>query len=422
MTNGVPKRPVPPRAVDADPIRHGRLASRGPAATILRVIGIAVAVAIVAGVSIAGIAIWQVTSSISAGVHLTDGNGKAIQPPPNVGAIEGGVNLLLVGTDTRTDQPGFSDSKNLAASSGAGNNDVNMLLHISADHKSATVVSFPRDLIVSIPACPRANGTSAPATTGSMFNASLGRGGLNCVVLTAEKLTGITIPFAAEITFNGVIGMSDAVGGVTVCLATPIKDGHVGLNLPAGSNTLVGPTALAFVRTRYGVADGSDIGRISNQQIFLSALARKLTSGGVLGNPLALYSIAKTAATNMSLSDGLTNPNTMVSIALALKNVGLGNMTFVQYPTVPDPAASGRVLAVQSAASVLNAALIADKPIQLSGTLGKAAVLDPNAPATTAPTPTGSPAPTATAQAGTVVLPSQITGQTAQQQTCSKSD
>jgi LCP family protein required for cell wall assembly len=430
MTNEQSRRELrqPDRPSGSRPVRHGRLRSAGPVAVLLRIIGIAVAIVVVAGGSVAGIAIWQVASSVKPGVHLTDKNGNAIAPPPNVGAIEGGVNLLLVGTDTRADQAGFTDSADLAASSGAGNNDVTMLMHISADHTNATVVSFPRDLIVPMPSCPRSNGTSASATTTSMFNTSLSRGGLNCVVLAVEGMTGVTIPYAAEITFDGVIGMSDAVGGVTVCLADKIVDGHVGLDLPAGSNTLVGAQALAFVRTRYGVADGSDIGRISNQQIFLSALARKLSSGNVLSNPVQLYSIAKTAASNMTLSDGLTNPTTMVSIALALKNIGLGNISFVQYPTVSDPAQPGRVIPVQSAASILNAALVADKPVQLSGTLGRAAVLDPNT--TVAPTPTPTPTPTKTAgKAKTkttpsptpspVLLPSTITGQTAEQQTCS---
>jgi LCP family protein required for cell wall assembly len=410
------RRPTPPTT--PRPVSHGRLRTTRPFVSVFRIVGIAVAVILVAGGSVAGIAIWQVGSSIHGGVHLTDKNGHAVQPPPDVGAIEGGVNLLLVGTDTRSGQAGFQDRKDLVASSGAGSNDVNMILHISADHTNATVLSIPRDLIVTIPACPRSNGTTHPAASGAMFNYGLTYGGLNCVVLEAEALTGLNIPYAAEITFDGVIAMSDAVGGVTVCLATPVRDGHVGLNLPAGNSTLQGAQALAFVRTRYGVADGSDIGRISNQQIFLSALSRQLTSAKVLGNPLQLYSIAKAAASNMTLSDGLTSPTTMVSIALALKNIGLGNITFVQYPTVPDPAAPGRVIAVQSAASILDAAVAADKPIRLSGKLGKAAVLDPNS--ATSPTPTGTSTPPPSSDA--VVLPSTVTGQTAAQQTCSKSD
>ncbi len=414
----------------AQPTRHGRLRRTSPVGTIARLLGIAVAVLLVSAISIGAVAAWQVTSSISGGLELRDSTGKKIAPPPSIDAIEGGVNLLLAGTDTRSGQGGqFSNRADQAASSGAGNNDVTMLLHISADHTNATVVSFPRDLMVPMPACPRENGTTAGATSLAMFNTALSRGGLNCVVLTVEQMTGLKIPFAAEITFNGVIGMSDAVGGVTVCIASPIKDPYVGLNLPAGTATLQGPDALAFVRSRHGVGDGSDLGRISNQQVFLSALSRKLVSGGVLSNPIQLYSIAKTAASNMSLNSFLANPTTMVSIALALKDIGLGNVVFLQYPTAPDPANPNRVIPIASSASVLNAALVADKPIQLSGKIGRAAELDPNA--TTAPTPTptpsstkkgtSTPAPDTTPTQAPVVLPSTITGQTAAQQTCSKS-
>jgi LCP family protein required for cell wall assembly len=411
----------------SQPIRHGQLRSSKPVAAVLKIVGVALAVVLVGSLSVAGIAVWQVTSSIKTGVHLTDKNGKAIKPPPDVGAIEGGVNLLLAGTDTRTGQGGeYATKGQLAGSSGAGNNDVTMLLHISADHTSATVVSFPRDTMVPIPSCPIGNGRSAGATSKGMFNSTLSRGGINCVVLTVEQMTGLSIPYAAEISFDGVVGMSDAVGGVTVCIASPIHDPYVGLDLGAGQATLEGAAALAFVRSRHGVGDGSDLGRISNQQVFLSALARKLTSAGVLSNPVALYSIAKTAATNMTLTDGLTNPTTMVAIALALKDIGLGNMTFLQYPTSSDPADPNRVIPIASAASVLNAALVADQPIQLSGKIGRAAELDPNATASPVATPSGSatPAPAASSAApsGTaVVLPSSITGQTAAQQTCTKS-
>ncbi|MBK4347164.1 LCP family protein [Lacisediminihabitans changchengi] len=421
------------RLTAAAPTRHGQLRKSHPVAGVFRLLGIALAVVLVAAVSVGGVAVWQVTSSIKSGVKLTDSSGKAVQPPPEIGAIDGGVNLLLAGTDTRTGQGGqFSNKADQAASSGAGNNDVTMLLHISEDHTNATVISFPRDLMIPIPACPRPNGGTVGATSVAMFNTTLSRGGINCTVLTVQKMTGLKIPFAATISFDGVIGMSDAVGGVTVCLADPLKDPYVGLDLPAGTATLQGSDALAFVRSRHGVGDGSDLGRISNQQVFLSALSRKLTSGGVLGNPVQLYSIAKTAANNMELTDGLSNPSTMVQIALALKDIGLGNITFLQYPTASDPSNPNRVVPIASSAAVLNAALVADKPIQLSGQIGRAAELDPNATAvpsaspTPTPTkggktPTPTPSPTATAAAeAPVVLPSTITGQTAAQQTCSK--
>lgn len=427
MTDNLPSAPgsLRPRnrnRVGDSPIRHGRLKSHHPLATAAKWLAAVVGVLAVSTASVAAFAVYDTVSNIKPGIHLATLPGAKAQAVPDIGAIEGGANLLLAGTDTRTGQVGFSSKSDLAGSSGAGNNDVTMLLHISADHTNAVVVSFPRDMIVSVPAC----GTR-PAASGVMFNSTLARGGLSCTVLTVEKMTGLDIQYGAEISFDGVIGMSNAVGGVTVCLATPVKDKYVGLNLPAGQQTLEGGTALAFVRSRHGVGDGSDLGRISNQQVFLSALMRKITSGGVLSNPLTLYSLAKTAVANMQLSDGLTRPTNLVAIALALKGIGLGNIVFLQYPTISDPANANRVVAQLSSADVLNAALRADQPVQLTGKIGRAAEADPAAPPT-ATTPSGTATSTSTPSASSpatpaptaVALPSNVSGQTASQQTCTK--
>jgi LCP family protein required for cell wall assembly len=410
-------------------VRHGRLRSPGPWATIGKLVAVTVAVLCVSSVSIAAGATLDVVNRVEPGIHLSHLPGHTSQPIASVGAIEGDVNLLLVGTDTRTGQGGaFESRQELAGSSGVGNNDVTMLLHIAGDHKSATVVSFPRDLMVPIPACPRTGGGSYPATGKAMLNTTLFRGGLPCTVLTIEALTGLQIPFAAVITFDGVTAMSDAIGGVTVCLATPVVDRYTipPLNLAAGSQTLVGPMALSFLRSRHGVGDGSDLGRISNQQVFLAALARKIESAGVLSNPFDLYPLARAAVSNMRLSDTLTNPTTLVSIGLALKGVGLADMVFLQYPTFTDPQNVNRVIPNSSAANVLTGALQADQPIQLSGKPGRAAVLEGSTPSPPAQSPSaggpspsdqsGSPAPGTTGDA--VVLPPSVTGQTAAQQTC----
>ena len=219
---------------------------------------------------------------------------------------------------------------------------------------------------------------------------------------------------------DGVIAMSDAVGGVDVCVATPINDTYVipPVHLTAGEHTLVGADALSFLRSRHGLVGGSDLARISNQQLFMSALARKVTSTGVLTNPLELYSLASAAVKNVTMSDTLTNPTTLVEIALALKNVGLSNMVFVQYPAVTDPANPNRVIPQSSAAAALNAALLADQPVQLSGKTGGGTVLVPGTP-TEAPTTsaTGTPPPATTPPQNAVVLPSNVTGQTAADQT-----
>lgn len=399
-------------------MRHGRQGRRGVTRSIVGLIGAALAVVLVAGISVAAVAANQISETVAGNtVHLSGGSA-----PPNIDALQGGVNLLLVGTDTRTGQAGFDSKSGLADSSGAGNNDVNMLLHIAADHQSALLVSFPRDLMIPIPACPDPNGGGDySAVSVGMMNTTLSRGGLSCPVLTIEKLTGIQIPYAAEISFDGVIAMSDAVGGVTVCVASAIHDSYSGTNLAVGEHTLTGNDALAFLRTRHGVADGSDLGRISNQQVFLSALARKIKSEGTLTNPLKLYSLAKAAATNMTLSDTLAHVDTMVQIALTLKNIPLSNIAMIQYPAASSALYPNRVV-VGYGADQVNEVLQSDSPVQLTGGTGRGAELATPAPTSPAApssggTPTPSPSGTAAAP---VQLPTAVQGQSADQQTCSK--
>jgi LCP family protein required for cell wall assembly len=410
-------------------VRHGRLPVRTARGPVARLIASVLVVAAISGGAVTAYAVEDTVSSLKPSIHLVSASGRSVAAPPTVGAESGAVNVLLAGTDTRTGQGGqFSTADELAGSSGAGSNDVTMVLHLSADHTHATVISIPRDLMVPVPACPTSDG-STPAQSSAQFNTTLSTGGLSCVVLTAEALTGLSIPYAAEITFDGVIAMSNAIGGVTVCLASPVTDPYVGLDLPAGQQTLVGEQALAFVRSRHGIGDGSDLGRISNQQLFLSALLRKATSAGTLGNPLTLYSLAKAASSNLQLSDTLASPTTLVSIALALKSVPLSRFVFLQYPAMTDPDDPNRVVPEPTGVAALKQALAADVPVVLTGTTGEGTVAATAAPVATptstptpssaaSPSPAATPAPTPSGSG--VSLPSDVTGQTADQQTCTK--
>ncbi len=404
--------------------RHGRQHRGGVARAIVGFVASVLAVVLVAGVSVAAVAVAQLATPVAANtVHLAHLNGA--KAPPSIDAIKGGVNMLIVGTDTRTGQAGFQDRSDLAGSSGAGNNDVTILVHIAEDHQSALVVSFPRDLMIPIPACPNPKGGNYGASSIAMLNSSLSRGGLACPVLTIEKLTGIEIPYAASISFNGVAEMADAVGGVTVCVASPINDPYVGLTLGAGENTISGSEALAFLRSRHGVGDGSDLGRISNQQVYLSALARTVKSNGVLTNPLKLYGLAKVATSSMQLSDSLGHVDTMVAIALALKSIPLSNIAMIQYPVGSSPLYPNRVVPSSFGDNAVNKALQNDQRVVLTGTTGRGATLSPNqtaapTPAPTAPSGTATAAPDPTATNAPVQLPSSVQGQSADQQTCSK--
>ena len=214
------------------------------------------------------------------------------------------------------------------------------------------------------------------------INTTLTYGGLACTVLTVEELTGLEIPYAAEVQFGGVTAMSTAVGGVEVCVAEDIEDEHTNTYLKAGKHSLQGLDALQFLRTRHGIGDGSDLTRINNQQVFMSALLRTIKSSDTLSDFAKVYSLAKAATANMQLSTSLNSPDTLVSIALALKDIDLAKLVFVQVPTYYT---DGGVAPSQPDFAGLFEALAADKPIQLGGSTGRGATVDPDAPAAPAP-------------------------------------
>jgi len=393
-------------------IRHGRLKRSAAWKTVLSFVGGTLAMLLVAGSSVAAIAAWQLQSSIDTEEIPFDTQG----PPPAIGEFQGGFNILLVGSDTR-DGTGGEFGRETATL-----NDVNMLLHVAEDQKSAVLVSIPRDMVVPLPRCE--NGGPA---TGEPINTTLYYGGLNCTVMTVQNLTGLDIQFAGLITFNGVIAMSTAVGGVEVCADEAIYDPYTGLNLPAGASTIQGWDALAFLRSRHGVGDGSDLGRISSQQVFLSSLVRKIKSDDTLTNLPRLYAIAQAATQNMTLSENFARLDTLVSIALVLKNIPLENIVMVQYPSRTGGTGIylGKVQPVTSTANALFAAIKADTPIGLDANAVGAnggSELNPNAPTPTTPAvdPSASPDPDATpvTPVETQVITG-LKGQTAAQYTCS---
>lgn len=391
--------------------RHGRLKKSQPVLVILKFVAAALAVALVSGASIAAVAFNSIYSKrdVVALVGETQG------PPPQIGAIEGGFNILIVGSDRRAGQNGIGGSEEEETSE---LNDVNILLHVSQDQTNATVISFPRDLVVGIPECVDEEGDTKGYST-EPLNVALFYGGLPCVAQTISELTGLPIQFAGEITFQGVIAMSDAIGGVDVCVTAPINDPYTGLNIPtAGVHNLKGEFALAFLRSRHGVGDGSDLTRISSQQVYLSALVRSLKSSETLGDTKKLYDLASAAFTNMQLSTNLADIPTMVSIALALKDIPLERVTFVQYPgsTGGSGIYAGKVQPRTETAAALMQLVAADQPFVLSAAGdGRGSEVDPNAPVAT-PDPNSTAAPVD--NTGLPVVEG-VTGQTAADYTCS---
>jgi LCP family protein required for cell wall assembly len=390
--------------------RHGRLPRSRAWKTVLGIIGSSLAVVLVATGSVAGIAAYQLASQLTG--NSVDINEGTEAPIPEIGAYEGGFNMLVVGSDA------YSDRDSVL-------NDVNILIHVSADQTSAVAVSIPRDLVVPFPSCTDPDsGKATSPMTGRPINEALFYGGLPCAVTVVENLTGLDIQYAGMIGFDGVAAMASAVGGVDVCTTSPIHDKYVGLDLEAGTHHLEGWQALQFLRSRHGVGDGSDLTRISSQQVFLSSLLRKLKSEDTLTNAGKLIGLTKAAAENMQLSKELTQPATIIAMAKALNKIPMDRITFVQYPGATGGTGiySGKVQPKKGLADQLFAAILADQPIGVDQAGDdRGSTTDPNATAEPTPTDTGTPDPSATTSTEPLpekVVISGVNGQTAADQTC----
>ncbi|MBP0461006.1 LCP family protein [Streptomyces montanisoli] len=273
------------------------------------------------------------------------------------------INVLVIGSDGRNSKDDCKLGGGCGSSdSTAGHNaDVEMVVHISADRSNATAMSIPRDTMTRIPACQGTNG--APSTPGyeGQINSAL-QYGPACQVKTVRQLTGITIDHFVMLDFAGVVKMSDAVGGVSVCVSDNVYDTYSHLKLSKGQHTLKGDAALEFVRTRHGLGDGSDLSRTYAQHIFLSAMIRKLKSAGTLSDPTKVYALADTATKAMTVDTGLGSIAKLIGLADDLNKVPPKRITFTTMQTGTSPTNANRVIPAPSA-SALFAAIANDKPL-----------------------------------------------------------
>lgn len=394
--------------------RHGKLKPHRPVRRLLSYTAMGLAAVLVATVGVATFSVWRLSSNLET-VDLSIGNDTEI---PQFQNQQGAFNVLVVGSDSRENQESADSSEHDGEL-----NDVTMLLHVHEDHQGATVISFPRDLLVDFPTCPpqEEGGFEVPPGSGAQLNTALERGGLPCAVALIESMTGLEIPYVAKITFDGVINMSTAVGGVPVCFAGAISDRRSGLEIPeAGTFDLEGEDALAFLRTRYGIGDGSDLSRISAQRVFMSSLVRKIQSDEVLGSFTSLYRIAQVASENMTLSTSLSDPTTMVGMANVLRQIPLETMQFVTYPVQP---AGNRVIPDYYTAGLMMEMVRNDEVIPLDPSeLGSGSRESEDPEETSEPSESESPSPTEEVDDPEASEPTGleglIDGQNAEQESC----
>jgi LCP family protein required for cell wall assembly len=257
------------------------------------------------------------------------------------------LNLLVLGVDRR--RP-IADGK---ADPEGARSDTVMLVHLPADRKKVTVVSLPRDLMVLIPPCKGLEGETIPTHLG-LINSAFTDGGSSCSAKTVESITGIRIDHVMEVEFGGLKRMVDALGGIEITLPQAVRDRDSGLDLPAGRHLVQGDQALAYVRTRHSLGDGSDLSRIERQQQFLLAMFKKVRP--VLADPIRLPVLLHESSKAIKISPGL-DAQAMFDIARSLAQVESRDIRSITVPWRPYPPDPNRVEMKQPSADKLFAGL-----------------------------------------------------------------
>ncbi len=282
--------------------------------------------------------------------------------------LDGAVDILLVGVDSRTDAQGnplpreVLDMLHAGKYEGEQNTDTMILVHIPVDGTRAVAISFPRDSYVQIAngfgkhklnsAFARQRNTTARdlANQGmsdqKQINDLAATEGRKTLIKTIEQLSGgsVTIDRYAEVNLASFYEITKVIGGVEVCLAAPTSDPKSGANFQAGRQTIEGAQALAFVRQRDNLPH-SDLDRIVRQQVFIGALANKVLSAGTLANPSKLGELVTAIQKSVILSEGWN----VFTFAEQMQGLVGGNIQFQTIPVGPPrDTADGNVLSINT--------------------------------------------------------------------------
>jgi LCP family protein required for cell wall assembly len=286
---------------------------------------------------------WATFQNLHQGLSTTDVIGWTVP--------DKATDILLVGLDSRTDAHDNPLPRDVLAQLRAGNNegeltDTMILVRIPNDGRHAVAISLPRDLYVELPdgygkhklnsAYTRAKSTTAQRLVAQGTDAATVRtesvaAGRKVLLQAVKDLTGVGIDHYAEINLLGFSLLTDAVGGVQVCLKAPVHDRFSGANFPAGPQLISGPDALAFVRQRHGLPRG-DLDRIVRQQAYMASLASKVLTAGTLANPHRINQLINATQQSLVLDEGFD----VLDFATRMQGLAAGNMVFVTVPVLGD--------------------------------------------------------------------------------------
>ncbi|MEJ2864148.1 LCP family protein [Actinomycetospora flava] len=325
----------PPREPEPPDDRRGRR-------SIARTVRLGLVVLSVLVFALSGTAWAALSGSISGSSALGGG--------PVGNAADGATDILLVGVDSRTDAQGQPLPDDVLRELGAGaadgvvNTDTMMLVRVPNDGSRAVAFSIPRDSYVNIPGGFRRDkiNSAYPGAKAEEANRLVQSGvsdprevdvrsseaGRQALVASVADLTGLTVDHFAEVNLMGFYTLTNAIGGVDVCLKNPVDDDLSGARFPAGPRTVAGHDALAFVRQRHGLPNG-DLDRIRRQQAFLASMSRKVLSSGTLGNPVTLGRLLDAVRQSVVL-DGNWD---LLQFGGQMQDVSAGAVAFLTIPT-----------------------------------------------------------------------------------------
>jgi LCP family protein required for cell wall assembly len=372
---GYPSTPLPPeldprgpraaRARETEPGGGGRRRGDVTSGVLLgvRIVAATLSLAILVGAGYA----WANYRQLDNKVRRVQAIDKNDAPDKD---IDGKAqNILIVGIDDR-DTATNKELKEIGVPRDGGslNTDTMMILHVPADGKRARVISFPRDLWVNIPGVGQQRLNSAYSYGVQKMGKSRG---WQLLVHTVDNLTGLTIDHFAAVDLIGFYRISNAIGGVWVCLNRSYSKttDFVNYNLPKGKWKAQGRSALAFVRQRHDLPRG-DLDRIVRQQYFLSAVFRQVATAGVLLNPLKLNHLVNAVASSLQVDKTMK----MASLAQQMSGLTAGNLRFTQIPTTGATVGNADV---QIATTSIPAFVKKFIGVDLDATLANAKTVDP---------------------------------------------
>ncbi|MDD9154109.1 LCP family protein [Plantibacter flavus] len=360
----LPEAPVRPRAAHAR--RHGG----GVSARVRRrrlIVGIAggLVLALLGGVGALALRLQGNLSSEA----IAAPTGRPTEPA-QPGAPDPAINVLLLGSDSRDLAVG-----DYGEDTGTKRSDAMVLVHVSEGNSRIDAMQIPRDTLTDLSMCTD-TGRGTPDDYG-MVNGALNSGAA-CSVAAVQAMTGVPIDHFVELDFSGFQAIVNGMDGLAVCLPADMEDPYSNLALPAGAQVIDGTQALALARTRHAVGDGSDISRLGNQQMVMSAIVQRALSAEVLTRPDRLIRFLDAVTSSLTVDTALGDLASLTSLAHRVSQVPASAITFLTMPWTEAPSDANRVVPSDDAAIVFSS-LATDVPVPIAGT-ADASPAEPVAP------------------------------------------